>query len=124
MKSLLFLFFLLLGSHNADGQIVRPEGVQIVTTTGTTNVSTGVGVVLLNPASLLLSATIILPSTPQDRDICMVLVGGNIIFGLGVVTALTIRDAGGTTLVSGLLVASGSSMIFVYMSSTGVWTRM
>lgn len=124
MKKLLFLLFILLGSLKAECQIVRPEGVQTVTTTGTTNISAGVGVVLLNPPSLLLSSTITLPSTPQDRDICMVLVGGNIVFGLGVVTALTIKDGGGTTLVSGLLVSSGSSMIFVYMASTGVWTRM
>jgi len=100
----------------------RPEGIQVVTSGTSVSVSGGVGVLLINPATLLASLAVTLPSSPADRDELYIIAGGTITAGV-VVTAFSIA---GVSVIGSVPtgVTAGLSQVYKYFQSTGKWYRI
>lgn len=105
-------------------QAVKPEATVTITATGTNNLANGVGLVLVNPASLLAALTINLPANPMDRDVVIMQFGGAVTSGT-VVTLLTI-GAQGTAAILGTLPTTATAnncIAYMYNVNTNKWYR-
>lgn len=98
---------------------ISPQDQLIITSTGTTAIPNGTGVVLINPISTLLSVTLTLPTNPSDRDVLFIQFGGTVTSGL-VVTTFSITGAlfpiPVTTALTGILL--------IYNVIIGKWIMM
>lgn len=104
------------------GQTIKPEGIQTITTTGATSISSGVGIAVVNPASALATLTINFPPSPSDRDIFLMEFGGTVTTG----TVVTVLTLAGTQPLLGTLpttAASGTVIAFIYNNQVGKWFR-
>lgn len=104
--------------------ILRPEGEILVTATGTTNVSAGIGIVRVNPASLLATLTINFPAAPSDRDNILIFFGGTITGANTVVTLLTLTAS--ATILGSLptTALAGTCIGYEYCAATNKWYRL
>jgi len=97
--------------------ILRPEGVQQVTTTGSTQINSGVGKVIIGTGSLLANATLPFPSSPNDRD-------NLLLFFNGGVTLLTLSAVSGIISTLPTSAATGVCMCYEYEASVAKWFRL
>jgi|ERR1044072_2888261 hypothetical protein len=100
---------------------IRPEGLQAVTSGTSASVSAGVGVLIVNPASLLPTLAITLPASPADRDDLYILAGGTIVNG-AVVTAFSVVGSVIGSIPTSL--TAGVSQHYKYFQSIGKWYRI
>lgn len=124
MKKLIVLLLVAFSVSVQAQTVFKPEGFQTVTTTGTVNVTAGVGIVNVNPASVLATATINFPATPADRDIFLMTFGGTVTGNAAVVTLLTLT-AGSGILGAGVTTGlAGTSVEYIYLAKTDKWYRL
>jgi len=97
--------------------ILRPEGSQQITTTGSTQINTGVGKVVVGVGSLLANATLPFPTSPSDRD-------NLLIFFNGGVTLLTLSAVSGIIGTLPTTAATGACMCYEYEAVTAKWYRL
>lgn len=106
------------------GQSVRPEGTQLITSAGSTTITNGVGVVVINPSLALATLTITLPSIPCDRDVILMQFGGTVTTGT-VVTLLSILAGGTPGIIGNPPTAATANNVIAYMYNvtTDKWYR-
>jgi hypothetical protein len=106
----------------------RPEGKQIITAGASATVNAGVGLLFINPASLLASFTLTFPASPADRDELYVVLGGTIASGSPVATLLTIAANAGQTItgtsVTGIVGNAGQAFLYFYDQANTRWYRV
>jgi len=121
MKKLLILFLLAFAFH-VQGQTVltKPEGVQIVTSGSTVTVTTGVGLLKVNPTSTLAALAVTFPSTPSDRDVLIMTFGGTLTSG----TVVTLLSFVGSTIGTLPTTALTGSIMWIYDASVAKWYRL
>jgi hypothetical protein len=102
--------------------MIKPEGIQTVTSGSTVTVSNGVGILVVNPSSLLAALTVTFPSTPNDRDYLLMQFGGTMTSGL-VVTALAVTGA--ASIIGSVPVATaGMCSAWIYNVALNKWLRL
>lgn len=105
---------------------MQREGIQIITSGSSATINNGVGVVYIDPASVIAAFTLTMPSAPADRDEIVIGFGGTIASAGAVVTALTMAANTGQALVGiGLASAlSGNSMTYKYRLDINKWYQL
>lgn len=97
--------------------ILRPEGAQSVTSTGSTQINTGVGKVVVGVGSLLASVTLPFPTAPSDRDNLLMFFNGG-------VTLLALTAVSGIIGSLPTTAVTGACMCYEYEATTGKWYRL
>lgn len=99
---------------------------QTITTGTTTTVTNGKTRILVNPASLLATHTITMPSTPADQDLAEFYFGGTITSGNTVVTTLAFAPNSGQSIMQNITpnTAKGADVfVYQYITAITAWVR-
>jgi len=105
------------GLNKTKIMILRPEGSQQITTTGSTQINNGVGKVVVGTGSLLANVTIPFPTNPSDRD-------NLLLFFNGGVTLLTLTSVLGLLTTPPAVAATGLAMVWEFELTTNKWYRL
>lgn len=112
------------GSGGGGSSFVA-DSIQTHTSGSTVTINNAVNIVYINPASVIASLTITLPSTPHQVKELQVYFGGTITTGT-VVTSLTVTGNTGQTILqatSPSSVEAGECIVYKYNSSLSKWFR-
>lgn len=121
MKRILFILLLSVSVCQAQ-TFIKPEGKQAHTSGASVAATAGVGILKVNPASLLAALTVTFPTAPSDRDVFIMLYGGTITSGT-VVTVLTLAAGGNILGTLPTTALAGTAIAYIYDSSEGKWYR-
>lgn len=99
------------------------EGKQIITSGSSETINNGVGVVFIDPVSVLALFTLMMPDNPADRDEIIICAGGTIASPAAVVNGFAIQANTGQGLVGAGLATllSGKSMVWIFRKDNAKW---
>lgn len=113
------------GNLTATGGGGSADTVQVITARGSTTITTGVNVVIINPTAALDSVALTLPATPSARNGIKIYFGGTITAGNTVVGNLSIAPNSGQTMTRfpnvGLVAAGDVAVGLKYYPTNTNW---